>query len=354
MHPGLSGKVLVVDDSGAQRMVMTAMLQQSGHDVRAVENGAQALLIAQLGWPDVIVTDLVMPEMDGFELISRLKHNPATAHVPVIVLTAMNDRSARLRGLDCGAEDFLSKPVDEMELRVRVSNLVRLKDYHDQVSEARRGLERQVRHKEEELQAASLETIFTMCRAMEYKDNSTGNHLRRISHYARLIGESMGLEEGFVECLTHATPMHDIGKIGVPDSILCKPGPLDEAEWVIMRSHCELGARLLAGTTSPYLRMGAEIALAHHENFDGSGYPRGLAGAEIPLSARIMTICDRYDALRASRPYKPALSHAESLRIMREGDGRSMPSHLDPDIMDHFLRISGRMAEVFDLHVGME
>ncbi|MEN3113192.1 HD domain-containing phosphohydrolase [Uliginosibacterium paludis] len=343
----LRGKILVVDDDETIRLVVSAILEQEGHMVSHVQNGQEAIMVARLGWPDVILTDVIMPVMDGFELVSRLKADPTTAHIPTIVMTSLGDSSARHRALSAGAEDFVTKPADEAELLTRVSNHLRLRDYYNRIVETNHGLEREIRQRTDSLVGANLETIFTLCRAMEYKDADTGTHLQRISQYSRLLAEATGMDAAFIDCLTQATPMHDIGKIGVPDAILTKPGPLNPAEWEVMRAHCEMGERLLAGSSSPYLRMGALIARNHHENWDGSGYPDGISGEDIPLPARIMSICDRYDALRSARPYKPALEHAQVMHILLSGDGRSDPAHLDPDLLAAFSRHALRFDEVF-------
>lgn len=341
------GKILVVDDDETVRLVVSAILEQEGHSVSHVRNGQEAMMVARLGWPDVILTDVIMPVMDGFELVSRLKADPSTAHIPTIVMTSLGDSSARHRALDAGAEDFVTKPADEAELLTRVGNHLRLRDYYNQIVETNHGLEREIRQRTDSLVGANLETIFTLCRAMEYKDADTGAHLNRISQYSRLLGEAIGMDATFIDCLTQATPMHDIGKIGVPDAILNKPGPLDQEEWTVMRAHCEMGERLLAGSSSPYLRMGALIARNHHENWDGSGYPGGISGEDIPLPARIMSICDRYDALRSARPYKCAMTHPEAMQILLKGDARSKPEHLDPTLLEAFNKHSLRFDEIF-------
>lgn len=353
MLAALKGKILVVDDDETVRLVVGAILEAHGHSVTVVQNGQEAITVARLGWPDVIVTDIIMPQMDGFELVARLKADSATAHIPTIVMTSLGDNSARRRALEAGAEDFVTKPVDDTELPTRVGNYLRLGDYYKQIKDANRALEREVRQRTDALLGANLETIFALCRAMESKDTTTGAHLQRISQYSRELADACNMDAKFIDRLTHATPMHDIGKIGIPDAILLKPGPLNVSEWAVMRSHCEIGAQMLSGVNSPYLIMGAEIALNHHENWDGSGYPHGLRGEEIPLPARIMAICDRYDALRSERPYKQALSHAEAMEILLKGDARSKPEHLDPELLKVFARNSLRFDEVFRLYQGM-
>lgn len=348
----LKGKILVVDDDATVRCVVAAILEARGHTVSLACNGEEAMIVARLGWPEVVLTDVVMPRMDGFELVSRLKTDPALSHIPVIVMTAMSDRSARMRALEAGAEDFVAKPVDETELATRVGNFLRMHDYVTRQADARRILERELRQNSDTLRGANLETIFALCRAMEFKDANTGSHIQRVSQYCCLLADCCGQSAEFIDQITHASPMHDIGKVGVPDGILLKPGALTPEEWVIMRRHCEMGASLLSDSHSPYLQMGAQIALTHHENWDGSGYPRELRGEDIPLAGRIMALCDRYDAVRAERPYKRAHDHAEALEILLRGDERCKPEHLDPELLTLFERNSLRFDEIFRLNSG--
>lgn len=346
----LKGKVLVVDDDETVRRVVAAILESRGHTVSLACNGEEAMIVARLGWPEVVLTDVVMPRMDGFELVTRLKTDPALAHIPVVVMTALSDRTARMRALEAGAEDFVAKPVDETELATRIGNYLRMHDYVVRVEDANRILARELRQSADALRGANLETIFALSRAMEFKDVNTGGHIQRVSQYCCLLADCIGQDEAFVECITQASPMHDIGKVGVPDEILLKPGPLDQDEWLVMRRHCEMGFQLLSGGSSAYLKMAAEIALGHHENWDGSGYPSGLEGERIPLAARIMAVCDRYDALRAVRPYKRAYSHAEALNVMLRGDARTRPEQMDPRLLQVFERNSLRFDEIFRLN----
>jgi len=208
-------------------------------------------------------------------------------------------------------------------------------------------LEDQVKQRTDELQNAYRDTVFTLIRASEHKDEETGFHVRRISHYCCLLAEALKLSPAFCDTIFQASPMHDVGKIGIPDHILLKPGSFNQEEWNIMRTHCALGSNILADGSSPYTKMGAEIALNHHERWDGSGYPNGLAGEMIPLAARVMQICDVYDALRSKRPYKQAFDHQQTVEIITKGDGRTHPMHFDPTILECFVKEADQFADIY-------
>jgi len=263
--------------------------------------------------------DIMMPLMNGFEAARKLKEDPETRHIPIIMLTALEDRESKIRGLETGAEEYLTKPVDRMDLKVRVRNLLRLKEFSDFLANHNRILEKQVDKRTQALKDSFVETIYTLMRAAEYRDDETGIHVKRVSFYTRKLAEKLGMDKTFCETVFYASPMHDVGKLGIPDRILLKSGEFTPEEWEIMKTHTTIGAGILAETLSPYLRMGREIALGHHERWDGGGYPDGLRGDSIPLPARIMQICDVYDALRSKRPYKPAFGHAKTMKIMISG-----------------------------------
>lgn len=333
--------------------LIETLLQVQGYATLSAGNGTEALALALTEQPDLILLDVMMPDMDGFETVTQLKADPLTRPVPVIMITALNDRESKQRALEAGAEEFLTKPIDRADLNVRVRNLLRLKEYGDFLVEHNRRLDEQVRERTAQLEEAYRDTVFTLVRAAEQKDEETGHHVRRISHYCRLLAEAMHLPVEFQDLIYHASPMHDIGKIGIADHVLLKPGGFTPEEWAIMRTHCILGASILASGSSPYVRMGAEIALNHHERWDGSGYPSGLKGEAIPLSARIMQICDVYDALRSKRPYKPPIDHQRSVEIISRGDGRVEPGHFDPAVLAGFVANANHFGDIYATHADV-
>jgi putative two-component system response regulator len=298
--------------------------------------------------PDLIVMDATMPEKSGFDATRELKSNAQTRHIPIVMLTGLKTREDRLRGIAAGANDFLTKPVDGEEFALRVSNNLKIKEYHDFLENHARILEEQVRERTEEIRKGYIDTIYRLAVVSEFKDEDTGSHIRRIGFFTRELASVLGMDNDFVEAIYHASMMHDIGKVGIPDSIMLKPGALDDEEWKMMKSHAERGARILSGSDSPYLIMAEQIARAHHERWDGHGYPAGLRGEVIPIAARITTIADQYDALRTLRAYKPAFPHGETMRIIAEGDGRTLPTHFDPRVLEAFVVNGQRFEEIFE------
>ena len=343
-----SARILVVDDEERNRRLLVAMLEAEGYTAPEAADGAQALELARQQPPDIILLDIMMPGMDGYEVARALKADAATKAIPVVMVTALDDHESRLRGLEAGAEEFVTKPVDRNELRIRVRNLLRLKEFSDFLADHNRILEAQVKERTRRLVSSYRETIATMTRAASYKDEETGAHVARISFYTVELARMLGLDDEFCDTIHYASPMHDVGKIAIPDAILGKPGTFEPHEWEIMKTHAGLGGKLLHGAYSPYLIMGTEIAIGHHERWDGGGYPMSLKGEAIPLSARIMNICDQYDALRSKRPYKPAFPHDKALEIITVGDGRTLPSHFDPAVLAAFKGCVGRFRDIFE------
>jgi putative two-component system response regulator len=289
-----------------------------------------------------------MPVMDGFQVAESLKVAEHTRTVPIIMVTALDDAQSKLRALKAGVQEFLTKPVDQSELSLRVQNVLMLKQYSNFLADQNRTLEQMVKDRSRQVLQSYRETIATLTRAAGYKDEETGAHVKRISFYTEDIALALGMNADFCETIHYASPMHDIGKIAIPDSILTKRGPLNNEEWEIMKSHATIGAQLIGSGDSPYLRMGAEIAKHHHERWDGSGYPERLKGEVIPISARIMNVCDQYDALRSARPYKKAMSHEGALEIITVGDGRTMPGHFDPEVLAAFKRSAEHFRDIFE------
>jgi len=343
-------RILVIDDEDRNRRLLVAMLEAEGYATLEAADGTQALELARRTAPDLVLLDIMMPAMDGYEVARALKAHAATQAVPVVMVTALDDQGSRLRGLEAGAEEFVTKPVDRNELRVRVRNLLRLKEYSDFLANYNRVLNARVTERTHQLLTSYRQTIETLTRAASYKDEETGAHVARISFYAVELAQALGLDAEFRDVIHYASPMHDVGKIAIPDAILGKPGSFEPHEWEIMKTHAGLGAAMLRGSDSPYLVMGAEIAGGHHERWDGSGYPLGLQGAAIPISARIVIICDQYDALRSKRPYKPAYTHERALEVITVGDGNTMPSHFDPAVLAAFKGSIGRFHDIFEAH----
>jgi putative two-component system response regulator len=327
--------------------------QRHAWDVRYAHNGREALARLQEEGADVVSSDVVMPEMDGFELLQALRADPALRDIPVIILTGCQEHGLKQRALDLGAVDLLTKPVDADELRARLANMLRLKSYQDQIKTQAATLQQQVEARTAELAASRLDVIWRLAKLAEFRDEDTGNHVVRVSFYCRALAEALGLDKGVAERLFLTSPLHDIGKIAISDAILRKRGRLTPEERQVMQQHCVIGAEILrqdfktAGTPwalevppvylsraldDSLLRSAAVIAEAHHERWDGAGYPRRLAGGEIPLEARLVALADVYDALCSARPYKPALPEDEVCGLIRAEAGR----HFDPEVSAAF------------------
>jgi putative two-component system response regulator len=340
--------VLVVDDDESIRVFLQRQMELDGYRVAMAQDGAEAIRKVDEEAPDIVLLDAMMPGIDGFRVLEILKAAETTRTIPIIMVTALQDQKSRMRALKAGAEEFLSKPIDRNEVSLRVRNMLLLKQYSNFLAQENRLLGEIVEERSREVLASYRETIETLSRAVAYKDEVTGGHVRRISFYTAELASAIGMDAGFCDTIRYASPMHDVGKVAIPDAILLKAGPLSDAEWEIMKTHTTLGAQLLGKGDSPYLQMGAEIALNHHERWDGTGYPAGLQGELIPVSARIMNICDQYDALRSERPYKLALAHAAAVAVLTGGDGKTSPCHFDPGMLAAFVRAEQRFRDIFE------
>lgn len=342
-------KVLVVDDEDRLLRLMEALLIPMGYEVILAHDGEEAIKKVREVSPDVILLDIMMPRMDGFEVARQLKGGEETKTIPIVMVTGLREVEDRVKALEVGADDFLSKPVDKIELEARVRSLLKVKAYNDHMRDYQKELEAEVAKRTEQLRkafekikTASLDTIHRLCKAAEYKDEDTGAHILRMSNYSAAVARKMGLDETTVESILYAAPMHDIGKIGTPDRILLKPGKLDADEWEIMKQHTVNGGRILEGSDAEFINLGEVIALTHHEKWDGAGYPQGLSGEKIPLAGRIVAIADVFDALTSKRPYKEAFSLEKSYKIIREGWG----NHFDPDVVDAFFAVEEEILSI--------
>lgn len=318
--------ILAVDDTPENLDVLRATFG-SEYRVKVVTDGANALRLAHsVEPPDIILLDVMMPGMDGFEVCKQLKSDPRTMRIPVIFITALGEEQDQLKGLSMGAVDYIQKPINPGLAKIRVKNQLALYDH-------RRELEFAVQARTVELEHTRKQIILRLGRAAEFKDNETGSHILRMSHYCKVIALKYGLDGGTSDLVFHASPMHDVGKIGIPDHILLKPGKLDEKEWDVMRSHPDLGAKIIGQHSDPLLRSAREIALTHHEKWDGSGYPFHLRGDSIPLFGRIVALADVFDALTSDRPYKKAWTVESAVALVKEQSGL----HFDPELVSAFL-----------------
>lgn len=349
-------RILVVDDEEMIRRLSSTLLTRLGYEVTEAVDGVDGLEKVIANPPDLVLLDIQMPRMDGLEVARRLKESSDTKHIPIVIVSSFSDLEPRVKALEIGVDDFLSKPVDRTELRARVQSLLKVKAYNDHMVHYQKVLEEEVIKRTEQLrlayddlktttdrlQRASLDTIFRLSQAAEYKDEDTGSHIKRMGYYSATIARQMNMNDAEVEAILYAAPMHDIGKIGIPDRILLKPGKLDKDEWETMKQHTVIGKDLLKGSESELLRMGETIALSHHEKWDGTGYPVGTRAADIPLVGRITAIADVFDALTSRRPYKEPFPVEKALAIIQESRG----THFDPTVVDAFFTVKDKIMEI--------
>ena len=327
--------ILLVDDTSANIEVLDSVLSPE-YCVKIALSGERALELAESPpRPDMILLDITMQGMDGYEVIRRLQSNPATVNIPVIFVTGKSSVSDEAKGLSLGAVDYITKPISPPIVRARIKTHLALYNQN-------RELESKVNERTQQLQESKLEVISCLGRAAEFKDNETGMHVIRMSYYSRIIAESLNINNEWVSMLYNAAPMHDIGKIGIPDCILLKPGKLDTEEMEVMKKHVNYGVEILGGHESEVLQMAKVIAETHHEKFDGSGYPNGLAGENIPLAGRIVAISDVFDALTSTRPYKKAWDIDKAVALIEDGAGK----HFDPHLVKSFIQCLPKILDI--------
>ncbi|MGO9112466.1 MAG: HD domain-containing phosphohydrolase [Thermoguttaceae bacterium] len=360
-----TAKVMIVDDEPLIVKSVQKHLKLAGYRHFVTSTDSRPVMeMVSVELPDVILIDVMMPFVNGLQILRQLREDEQLAHIPTIVLTAADTEQTKIEALELGAEDFLSKPVNAAELIVRVRNALLVKAHHDHLKNYAQELEQQVRRRTAEVAASRLELIHCLARTAEFRDNETGRHVVRVGRYAEIIARELGMDEQSIELLGHAAPLHDMGKVGIPDSILLKSDkltpdefeimqkhsiygqrtfePMSEDDWQTFKSHTFMGEVIMNARSSPIITMAAKIALTHHEKWDGTGYPVGLKGEDIPLVGRITAVADVFDALSSARPYKPAFELDRCFSIMQEGRG----THFDPKVLDAFLACREAVTQI--------
>lgn len=341
-------QVLIIDDQFTGRKIVEGLVRaiEPKLVIYSHEDAFQALVSAKEHKPDLVLTDYRMPKMDGIEFSRRLRSLPNCVDVPLVMITADNDLKIRYDALEAGATDFLTRPIDQIEFRARCRNLLTLRKQQQIIKSRSKWLEERVADATHEIRMRERETLLRLAKAGEYRDEDTGAHVLRMAKYSHLLAERLGLPKDQCAAIELAAPMHDIGKVGIPDHILLKPGQLTDEEWHIMRQHPNIGQAILQDSPSEFISLGATIALGHHERFDGTGYPRGLAGEQIPIEARIVAVADVYDALTSYRPYKPAWKASAAKAHIIEQSGR----HFDPRCVTSFMDLFDQVREIQAFH----
>jgi putative two-component system response regulator len=343
-----TSKILIVDDNPSNVLLLEALLQQEDYEnVTTTTDPTEVATLHKEHDFHLILLDIQMPKMNGFQVMEAIKEfHDADDYLPVLVLTAQTDMETRLKALDLGARDFVTKPFQHAEVLQRILNSLEIRHLYTQQKEYTLSLQEKVDDATSELRKSQLDIIRCLGRAGEYRDNETGEHVIRMSKSCQALALAYGMSQREADMILFASPMHDVGKIGIPDHILLKPGKLTPEEWEIMQTHAQLGADILADNESEMIQMARSIAQHHHEKWDGSGYPNGLSGKDIPIEARIASICDVFDALTSWRPYKKAWSIEEALDFLKENAG----SHFDPELVPLFIDILPQILTIRDNH----
>ncbi|NOR69510.1 MAG: response regulator [Methylomarinum sp.] len=327
--------VLIVDDTPENIDILVGILKDD-YEVFAALNGLAAIKLIQSGkLPDIILLDVMMPKMDGYQVCEILKKDYTTRHIPVIFVTAKVEIADELKGFALGAADYIFKPFSPPVIKAHIKT-------HLALCNQNRELERKVVQRTVQLNETRLQVVQRLGRAAEYKDNETGMHVLRMSHYSHVLGLAAGMNEEEADLLLNAAPMHDVGKIGIPDRIILKPGKLDADEWVIMKTHCEIGAKIIGDDSCELLEMAKLVALTHHERWDGTGYPKGLNAGEIPRVGRIVAIADVFDALTSKRPYKEAWPIEDAIEMIKKDAG----THFDPYLVSLFINVLPELLKI--------
>jgi putative two-component system response regulator len=342
--------ILIVDDEQLNIDMLQLLLRKAGYlNILSTTDPNQAAPLYATHYPDLVLLDINMPGKDGFAVLQELRKVERRSYLPVMVLSAATDEASRIRALELGARQFLHKPFSQIEVTIRIHNMLEVRLLHRELRNQNKILEKKVQERTQELLATQLEIVQRLGLAAEHRDNETGAHIMRMSHYSELLARAHALPRQDCELILNASPMHDIGKIGTADAILLKPGKLTVEEFEIMKAHTTIGADLLANGKSQLMETARIIALTHHEKWDGSGYPYGLRGEAIPIMGRIVAVCDVFDALTSERPYKRAWSVAAAVQEIVRMQGK----HFDPQLVDHFLRILPEIIQIKDLYTDI-
>ncbi len=338
-------KVLIIDDESTGRTILSKIIQQAEEDVSvdAFDRPLQALQWLDQNHPDLIITDYRMPEINGIELIKQIRSKPACQDIPIVMITVVSEKSVRYDALEAGATAFLTRPIDQIECRTSCRNLLKLHEQQSIIQDRADWLARQVEVATQQIVSREHETLLRLAKAGEYRDGLTGNHVERMARYSRIIAEALGLSEKECDEIEYAAPMHNIGKVGIKDSVLLKPGKFEPQEWKAMQQHTIIGQSILSNSQSRYIQTGAVIALNHHERFDGTGYPNGISGKDIPLVARIVSVADVYDALLSDRPYRQAWDAKDAQDYLQKQAG----TQFDPICVEAFFE---RLENITSIH----
>ncbi len=349
-------RVLLVEDDDTLRETTAELLATVFDNVDRAENGLVGLDIYNKKRHDIVITDIIMPEMNGIEMIAEIKKNNPKQHV--IVISGHNDTDALIELINNGVDNFILKPFKKENLFNILDKIIRYKWLSQLERDYQSQLENAVMIKTQELsktlslvQELSDEIVLRLSTAAEFKDTETGAHIKRLGILAQRLAMELEETPEFIDAIVFAAPLHDVGKIGIPDNILLKPGKLTSEEFEIMKTHTIIGSRILSDSHYFKIQMAQAIALYHHEKYDGTGYPEGLKGEEIPLEGRIITICDQYDALRSDRPYKKGFTHEDTCDILINGDGRTKPEHFDPKVLGAFIKVKDEFKDIFEDHL---